>query len=190
MARNFENTGSKSINKLRSFGQDTSAFYIKHDTFITRGKEETLKIFMKVTGKKEKEVREATPEEEDIIVGGALMTAAAIKARNKVLAKNFKTKQIRRKSDIETSSIIQESDEEVSREILNDSISFVSFSDQKPQKAKIRVQKQKTTMANPERRIARMPRSFLTLDQINIIIPESRRGFKYVERPGLFCSIS
>ena len=219
MARNFTNYPTTGIRKLRCFGQDSSAFFIKHDTFISKGREESLKILRKVTGNREQvqetepvnediqetkppieeEVREMTPEDEEIIVDGALMTAKSIKARNKALAKKNKYKQIRKidQSDIEKDECMLDLTKASEPSGLTNkskrSIPIVIVSDNKLKKETVPAEMQRKKHAGREKTgttVARLPRNFLSIDQLTIIVPKSRKGFKYVEKPGLFCSVS
>ena len=219
MARNFTNYPTTGIRKLRCFGQDSSAFFIKHDTFISKGREESLKILRKVTGNREQvqetepenediqetkppieeEVREMTPEDEEIIVDGALMTAKSIKARNKALAKKNKYKQIRRIDQSENEKYEYLPDPTEASEpsgLINKSkklIPIAVVSDKKLKKEALPSETQRRKLAKLERAgttLARLPKNFLTIDQLTIIVPKSRKGFKYVEKPGLFCSVS
>ena len=242
MARNFANETIREYKKLRCYGQDAGAFYIKHDTFISKGREETLKVLKKVKKieneekevqteakppvknieddqkevktiaepliEEEVEAKEMTPEDEDILVDGALMTSKAIQARNKALAKKSKYKQIRRidQSEIENKALDNEEIKPmpqvskvdkiaVSAEKNNNSMSYNSDSGGKYKLQKLPPSAEiQRKQVNPEMPVGKLPpktqfEKLKTIDQIKIIVPEDRKGFQYVEKPSLCCTV-
>ena len=185
MARNFERTSNAVFKKLRSYGQDASAFYIRHDTFIAKGREELLKPLNKVNEIKEvnevkevdeaKEVqREVTPKDEEILVGGALMTTKAEDARNKALAQNTKYKTI-----MKIDSTIENNNG--TKDAVLVLISLEGAESRETENTEVQ-----SVRSPPNIHYGKLK----TIDQINIVIPKERKGYTYVDNPGFCCTVS
>eukprot|EP00091_Calanus_sinicus_P016535 TRINITY_DN35954_c0_g1_i1.p1 TRINITY_DN35954_c0_g1~~TRINITY_DN35954_c0_g1_i1.p1 ORF type:complete len:179 (+),score=48.37 TRINITY_DN35954_c0_g1_i1:222-758(+) len=150
--------------------------------------------------KEEENVREVTPEDEEILVDGALMTAKSIQARTRLWTKKNKYQQIRRvdQSDIEKNKYVADSPKtkEPSPPLTNISkkpIPIATVSDKKLKKEALPSETQRRKIAKLAKNgttLSRLPKNFLTIDQLTIIVPQSRKGYKYAEKPGLFCSVS